>query len=91
VGAQIGLALNNEIEKRIADSVLSAIATGRMLVVLKDSLGRSCDSWFNPIPENELHGKWVTPRLLVPSGKSLNPSAKSLNKIHINLPGRLTN
>lgn len=72
IGAEIGSALKGTNEKFVVDSVLKAIAMGRMLIVLKDSLGRACDSLLNPIPEYELHGKWITPRLLVPSDRLFN-------------------
>ena len=69
IGTEIGTALRGTNEKLVVDSVLKAIAMGRMLIVLKDSLGRACDSLLNPIPKDELHGKWITPRLLVPSDR----------------------
>ena len=74
IGVGIGTALKGTSEKLVVDSVLRAIASGRMLIVLKDTLGRSCDSLLNPIPKNELQGKWTTPRLLVPSNihKAIN-------------------
>jgi len=69
IGVGIGMAFKGGNEKLIVDSILKAIAKGNMRIVLKDTLGRSCDSTFNPIPLNDLKGKWITPRILVPSGK----------------------
>ena len=69
IGAGIGSALQGTNEKLVVDSVLRAIASGRMLIVLKDTLGSSCDSLLNPIPQSELRGKWITPRLLVRSNR----------------------
>ena len=79
IGVGIGSALKGTNEKLVVDSVLRAIATGRMLIVLKDSLGRSCDSLLNPIPNSELHGKWITPRLLVPSNR-IHKAIKALER-----------
>lgn len=76
IGAGIGSALKGVNVKRVVDSVLSAIAKGRMLIVLKDSLGRSCDSLLTPIPKYELQGKWITPRILVPSDRIFHPVIK---------------
>jgi len=73
IGVEIGFVLKDANERLVVDSILKAIAIGRMLIVFKDSLGRACDSLLNPIPTNELHGKWVTSRLLVPSDKLFNP------------------
>jgi hypothetical protein len=70
IGVGIGMALNGNGEKLIIDSIIMAIAKGKMRIVLKDTLGRSCDSTFHPIPLEEMKGKWTTPRILVPSGKS---------------------
>jgi len=69
IGVGIGMVFKDGNEKLIVDSILKAIAKGNMRIVLKDTLGRSCDSTFNPIPLNDLKGKWITPRILVPSGK----------------------
>lgn len=69
IGVGIGMAFKGGNEKLVVDSILKAIAKGNMRIVLKDTLGRSCDSTFNPIPLNDLKGKWITPRILVPSGK----------------------
>ena len=76
IGTEIGLALKGANEKSVVDSILQDIALGRMMVVLKDSLGRSCDSLLNPIPKYELQGKWVTPRVLVPSDRLFKPVIK---------------
>jgi hypothetical protein len=76
IGAGIGSVLKGGDEKRVVDSVLRAIAVGRMVIVLKDSLGRSCDSLLIPIPKPLLQGKWITPRLLVPSDRKLNAVVK---------------
>lgn len=73
IGVEIGFSLKEADEKLVVDSILRAIKVGRMLVVFKDTLGRACDSLFNPIPANELRGKWVTPRLLVHSNKLFGP------------------
>ena len=69
IGIEIGIALKGATQKYVIDSILNAISKGKMLIVLKDSLRRSCDSSFNPIPEKNIRGKWVTPRVLVPSDK----------------------
>lgn len=69
IGVGIGMALKGTNEKIVIDSILRAMTKGSMRVILKDTLGRSCDSAFQPIPENTFKGKWITPRLLVPSGK----------------------
>ena len=76
IGTEIGLALKGKKEKSVVDSVLQAIARGRMLIVFKDSLGRSCDSSLSPIPKQALQGKWVTPRILVPSDRLFNKVVK---------------
>lgn len=81
IGAKIGFALKKTNEKIVVDSILRAIAVGRMLIVFKDSLGRACDSLLNPIPTDEMHGKWITPRLLVPSDKSYSPVINVKDKI----------
>ena len=70
IGVGIGMALKGKGEKWIIDSILKAIAKGKMRIVLKDTLGRSCDSTLHPIPLEDLKGKWITPRVLVPSGKA---------------------
>jgi hypothetical protein len=67
IGAGIGSVLKGANEKVIVDSILKAISQGSMRIILKDKLGRSCDADFNPIPIEKMHGKWVTPRVLVPS------------------------
>jgi hypothetical protein len=69
IGVGIGMALKGTGEKLVIDSILKAIVRGNMRVILKDTLGRSCDSMFQPIPLKELKGKWITPRVLVPSGR----------------------
>ena len=69
IGVGIGMALKGNGKKLIIDSILKAIAKGKMRIVLKDTLGRSCVSSFHPIPLEDLKGKWITPRILVPSGK----------------------
>jgi hypothetical protein len=58
-------------EKAVIDTILSAISHGKMLVILKDTLGRSCDSSYHFIPVDALKGKWITPRVLVPSNAKL--------------------
>lgn len=77
IGTEIGLALKDTNEKQVVDSILKAISRGSMRIVFKDSLGRSCDSSFMPIPEKDLHGRWVTPRVLVPSDKLYTPIHKN--------------
>ena len=67
VGSGIGEALKGTSEKVVVDSIIRAINQGTMRIILKDTLGRSCDSFFHPIPLEELRGRWVTPRVLVPS------------------------
>jgi hypothetical protein len=69
IGVGIGTALKGANEKSVIDSILKAIAKGSMRVILKDTLGRSCDSTFHPIPLEDLKGKWITPRVLIPSDK----------------------
>ena len=69
IGVGIGMALKGNGEKLKIDSILKAIAKGKMRIVLKDTLGRSCDAAFHPIPLEAMKGKWITPRILVPSGK----------------------
>jgi hypothetical protein len=70
IGVGIGMAFKGRNEKLLIDSILKAIAKGGMRVILKDTLGRSCDSTFHPIPVKDLRGKWITPRILIPSGKT---------------------
>ena len=69
IGVGIGMSLKGNNEKLIIDSILKAIAKGDMRIVLKDTHGRSCDATFHPIPMEDLKGKWITPRVLVPSDK----------------------
>jgi hypothetical protein len=69
IGVGIGMALKRTNEKSVIDSVLKAIANGSTRIILKDTLGRSCDSTLHPIPLEAMKGKWITPRVLVPSGK----------------------
>jgi hypothetical protein len=69
IGVGIGMALKGNGEKMIIDSIIKAISKGKMRIVLKDTLGRSCDSAFHPIPLGAMKGKWITSRVLVPSGK----------------------
>jgi hypothetical protein len=76
VGSGIGVALKNRSKKIVIDSILKAIAAGKMVVIFKDSLGLSCDSSQMPIPKKEMHGKWITPRMLVPSDNSFIPIPK---------------
>ncbi len=67
IGSGIGMTLKGRGEKVVVDSIIRAINQGAMRIILKDTLGRSCDSLFHPIPKLELKGRWVTPRVLVPS------------------------
>ena len=69
IGVGIGVELKGTNENNVIDAILKAITKGSMRIILKDSLGRSCDSTFHPIPIEDLKGKWITPRILVPSGK----------------------
>jgi hypothetical protein len=71
IGAGIGSVLKGANEKVIVDSILKAISKGSMRIILKDKLGRSCDADYKPIPVERMHGKWVTPRVLVPSDNLL--------------------
>ena len=71
IGTEIGIALKRTNEKYVVDSILKAISNGKMRVVFKDTLGRSCDSSFIPIPEKEMQGRWNTPRILVPSNSKI--------------------
>ncbi|MDP4240209.1 MAG: hypothetical protein Q8904_12135 [Bacteroidota bacterium] len=70
VGSGIGVSLKGKNEQSVVDSVLKAIANGSMRIICKDTLGRSCDLLGTPIPEKDMHGKWITPRELVPSNYS---------------------
>jgi hypothetical protein len=72
IGTEIGIALKETNEKQVIDSILKAISKGSMRIILKDSLGRSCDADFNPIPVKIMRGKWVTARVLVPSDNLMN-------------------
>lgn len=67
IGTGIGVALKGRGEKAVVDSIINAIYQGKMRIILKDTLGRSCDSLFHPILLDELKGQWVTPRVLVTS------------------------
>jgi len=67
IGTGIGVALKGTSEKAVVDSIIWAINQGTMRIILKDTTGRSYDSLFRPVPPDELKGRWVTPRILVPS------------------------
>ena len=73
VGSGIGASLKGNNEKAVIDSILMSIAKGKMMIIYKDSLGRSCDSSYTPVTIKEMQGKWVTPRVLVPSDNSFLP------------------
>jgi hypothetical protein len=76
VGTGIGVVLKGTDEKHVIDSILSAISKGSMRIIFKDTQGRSCDSALMPVPQNNLHGKWITPRVLVPSNHLNAPIQK---------------
>lgn len=76
IGTEIGIALKGANEKLVVDSILKAISKGSMRIILKDTLGRSCDADFNPISVENILGKWITSRVLVPSNNLLTSKQK---------------
>ena len=67
IGIEIGEEYYGESIDTLISVVKNAVKTGRCWKIKKDSLGSFLDQKGLFIPENEWKGKWITPKVLVPS------------------------
>ncbi|MBN2893780.1 MAG: hypothetical protein JXL97_18060 [Bacteroidales bacterium] len=67
VGIEIGQEYYGESLDTLILVVKNAVKTGRCWKIKKDSLGNFLDQNGNFIPESQWKGKWITPKVLVPS------------------------
>lgn len=67
IGARLGRTCRHCAYDTLKQRVIHAITMGHMVVVLKDSTGRSLDEHGAVIADSLLFHQWNTPRVLVPS------------------------
>ncbi len=67
VGIDLGLQYLGQPYDTLVQIVKHAVKSGKCWKISKDSLGNFLDEQGNFIPESEWKGKWITPKVIVPS------------------------